>query len=219
MEKERLIGSDGKLVTVKFGTEVTAGALAEKWYFVTGVANSTGFPAGIKAGDLVWGEDITLETGDKVKPLNETEQADITSFSIEITKAEIDVTTLADGTRRYRAGKTDMSGSLEGITSLGQTDKAGWVLNNFIKVGRVAANGEMTLQQKDDSSIYMKGVLQKDNTTPGEQEAFVWARVILLSSSLGASGEDAQSFSSNFRIAPGNPEPTLYVRTIPAEST
>ena len=211
---ERLTGNDGKLVTVTYGEEVTTGALLEQWYEVTAIAATSGFAAITVVGDLVWGDGITLVNSDKAKPLVEAEQADITSFNLEISKAEIDVTTMSDTVRRYRAGKTDMTGSLEGITTLGETDSAGWVLNNFLAVNRTAADGTITKSAIDSSPLYIKGVIQRDTSTAGEQEAFLWARVTILGTSLGAGGDDAQSFSSNFRVAPGNPDPTLYLRTI-----
>ena len=221
MAKERLIGSDGKLVTVTFGTvlDSTDSPIdTDGWYQVEDIGVASDLPAGLSVGELVYLVDgDTLAAGDEVAPLVEREQADVTSFNLEISKAEIDVTTLADGVRRYRTGKVDMNGSLEGITTLGETDAEGWVLNNFIKIVQQTATGTVSVFEVDDSPIYLKGYIQKDDS-PGEKESFVWARVVLLGSSLGASGEDAQNFSSNFRIAPGEPEPTLYVREVADET-
>lgn len=224
MAKERLVGSDGKLVTVTHDTEATGDGIDDLdqltssdgggWYEITEIGSTTAFEEALSVGDLFWDDGtMTLETGDKVKYLLESEQADVTSFNLEVSKAEIDVTTLSDGVRRYRTGKIDMTGSMEGITTLGETDAAGWVINNFMRVIKQATAGTVTVSEIDDSSIYIKGVLQKDSSS-GEKESFFWAKVNLLGSSLGASGEDAQSFSSNFRIAPGDPEPTFYVREI-----
>jgi hypothetical protein len=240
MAKERLVGSDGKLVTVTYDDEVagvvggddldelaggTSGdGAGSGWYEITAIgATSTVFDTDLQVGDLFWDDgSLVLDyTGasdlDKAKKLIETEQADVTSFNLEVSKAEIDVTTLADGVRRYRTGKIDMTGSMEGITTLGETDSAGWVINNFMKVVSQSSAGatSVTVTEVDDSPIYIKGVLQKD-TSGGEKEAFFWAKINLLGSSLGASGEDAQSFSSSFRIAPGDPEPTYYVREVAA---
>lgn len=224
MAKERLVGSDGKLVTVTYDTEVTGDGTDDLdtlsasddggWYEVTAIGGSTGLDSGLSVGELFWDDGtLVMETGDKVKYLMENEQADVTSFNLELSKAEIDVTTLSDGVRRYRTGKIDMTGSMEGITTIDQTDAAGWVINNFMKVVSQASAGTVTVSEVDDSPIYIKGVLQKDDNT-GEKEAFFWAKINILSSSLGASGEDAQSFSSNFRIATGTPDPTYYVREI-----
>jgi hypothetical protein len=228
-EIERLIGSDGKLVTVELGTALNgdgiqsldelAGGISgdgtgEGWYSVSALAETSALPSGLSVGDLFW-DDGTLvpASGDSVQLLDETEKSDISNFSIEMNKAEIDVTTISDGVKRYRAGKTDMTGSLEGITEIGVTTAAGYVLNNFIRVIEQATDGSVTVNEIDDSPIYLKGVVQK-STAAGEKEAFIWTKVSILSTSLGAGGEDAQSFSGNFRIAPGDPEPTFYLREV-----
>jgi hypothetical protein len=231
MAKDRLIGRDGKIVTVNKGQsnysgdgsqtvdELAGGSASDGsgagWYEIAAIGDPTGFDSNLSVGDLTWtdGSDI-LETGDEITPLNETEQSDVTSFSIEMTKAETDVTTLSDTVKRYRAsGKVDWSGSLEGITTLGVTDNPGWAINNFIRTIEFASDGSATVSAIDDSDIYLMGRIQKD-TSSGEKESFVWVQITLTSSSLGASGEDAQSFSSNFRVATGGAEPTLYIREV-----
>lgn len=233
-DKTRLVGSDGKIVTVAYGDEITGDGTDDLddhigdgvgsgagWYEITEISDGTSaFADGLVVGDLFWDPGtLVLDAGtsadDKVKPLTETEMGDVQSFSLEISKAEIDVTVLSDTVKRYRAGKTDMTGSLEGITSLGTTDSAGYVLNNFLRTIRQASAGTVTVAAIDDSPIYIKGVIQKD-TSAGESEAFLWAKINLLSTRLGAGGEDAQSFTSNFRVAPGDPEPTLYIREVAA---
>ena len=46
------------------------------------------------------------------------------SFTVELSKDEIDVTVLADGNKKYRAGKQDFSGTVEGITILSEAKKS-----------------------------------------------------------------------------------------------
>lgn len=228
-DKERLVGSDGKLVMVSIGTAYTgdgtqtldelaggsaASGVGEGWYKVSSIASPTAFDEALSVGDLLWDDgSLVLETDDEAAPLSETEMTDITSFSIEISRSEIDVTPLGSTFTMYRSGKRDMSGSLEGITTIGKTNAPGWVVNNFIRTIEQAATGGITVTAVDDAPIYIKGVVQKD-TSSGEKEAFVWAQVILLSTELGASGEDAQSFSSSLRIAADSTEPTLYLREV-----
>ena len=231
MAKDRLIGSDGKIVTVtkdqsnhsgdgtqtvdELGGGSNGDGTGAGWYEIAAIGDPTAFDTALSVGDLWWtdGSDIP-ETGDEITPLSETEQSDVTSFSIEMEKAETDVTTLSDTVKRYRAsGKVDWSGSLEGITELGVTENQGWAINNFIRTIQYASDGSPTVSAIDDSDIYLKGVLQKD-TDSGEKETFVWVQITLTSSSLGASGEDSQSFSSNFRVATGGVEPTLYIREV-----
>lgn len=226
---ERLIGSDGKLVTVELGTaldgdgtstldELAGGSPADGsgkgWYSISALAETSELPDGLSVGDLFWDDgSLAPASGDSVQPLTETEKSDISNFSIEINRAEVDVSTISDNVKRYRAGKTDMTGSLEGITEIGVTTAEGYIINNFIRVIEQAADGTVTVSEVDDSPIYLKGVVQK-STVSGEKEAFIWAKVSILSTSLGAGGEDAQSFSGNFRVAPGDPEPTFYLREV-----
>jgi hypothetical protein len=67
----------------------------------------------------------------------------------------------------------------------------------------------------DDSDIYIKGVLQKD-ASAGETETFVWSKITLTGSSLGANMDEAQTFSGSFRVAGGDEEPTMYLHEVPA---
>jgi hypothetical protein len=93
------------------------------------------------------------------------------------------------------------------------TNTSGWIVNNFIRTIKQASAGTVTVTSVDDSPIYFKGVVQRD-TTSGETEAFFWAQVILLSTKLGAEGEDAQAWDASFRIAADSTEPTFYLREI-----
>lgn len=234
MAKERLIGSDGKLVTVTYDDAVTGDGTSDLdelaggtsgdgtgggWYEVVSISDGTSaLDTDLSVGDLFWDDgSLVMDSGtssdDSVKKLIETERADIQSFSLEFSRAEINVTTLSDDVMRYRAGKTDMSGSFEGLTTLGVTDTSGYITDSFIRIISQASDGSVTVSEINDDPLYIKGVVQGD-TSAGETEAFIWAKVTVLSYTLNAGGEDAQSFSSNFRIAPGNPEPTFYKRTI-----
>jgi hypothetical protein len=227
-EKERLIGTDGKLMKVSLGTEVVGDgaddlddlmtpASGAGWWQITALAaEDSVFASGLAVGDLFWNNGTLVpEIGDKAKLLTETEMSDVEGFSLSISRSEVDVTTLSDTVKRYRGGKIDMSGTVSGITEIGVTDSAGWVLNNFIRKISQAAAGTVTVSEIDDSPIYLKGVLQKD-TSAGENEVFVWARVTLLGTEIKAEGEDKQSWSGNFRIYPGDPDPTLYIRAVAA---
>ena len=52
--KERLVGSDGKLVTVTFGSEVSS-ITDDGWYRVEAIATTTtGLPANAEVGTLVY---------------------------------------------------------------------------------------------------------------------------------------------------------------------
>jgi hypothetical protein len=219
MARTKLSGNYGKFVTVALGDAVTTDPVPEGWHKVTSlVASQSSFAASLSINDLIY-SDGTLTNGDgnEYKPLTETDQTDIGNFSFEMSKEEIDVTTLTDDVTKYVAGKTDITGSFEGVFTLGTSDQAGWVINNFMRViEQQDGVTSVTVNEIDDSDLYIKGVLQKD-TSAGKSEAFVWAKVTLTGSSAGASMNEAQSISGSFRVAPGDgEEPTMYVRSIPA---
>jgi len=216
MARERLSGNYGKLVTVELSDAVTDDPVPEGWHKITSLVTSqSSFHESLEINDLIW-SDGTLSNGDgnEYKSLTETDQADITSFSFEMSKAEVDVTTLTDDVKKYVAGKNDITGSINGNFILGKTDNAGWVVNNFLRViEQTDGITSVTVKPIDDADLYLKGVLQKD-TSSGEKETFVWSKITLTSSELGASMDEAQTFSGGFRVAGGDEEPALYVRTI-----
>lgn len=218
MARSRLSGNYGKLVTVELGDAETSDPVPEGWHKITSLAASqSSFYESLSVNDLIYSDgELSNGDGNEYAPLNETDKADVTNFSFDMSKEEIDVTTLTDDTRKYVAGKNDITGSIEGNFILGETDQAGWVINNFLKVIEQQDGGtSVTVSEIDDSDIYIKGVLQKD-TSAEETETFVWAKITLTGSGLGATMDDAQSFSGSFRVAGGEEEPTLYLRTIPA---
>lgn len=219
MARTKLSGNYGKFVTVALGNAVTTDPVPEGWHKITSlVASQSSFAASLSVGDLIY-SDGSLDNGDnnEYKPLNETDQTDIGTFSFEMSKEEIDVTTLTDDVTKYVAGKTDITGSFEGVFTVGVSDQQGWVINNFMRtIEQQDGVTSVTVTEIDDSDLYIKGVLQKD-TSAGETEEFVWAKVTLTGSNAGASMNEAQTVSGSFRVAPGDgEEPTLYIRTIPS---
>lgn len=168
------------------------------------------FPIGYSAGDLWLGEGSTFTATDSAKLTTFTEIADITSFTLEYSADEIEVTVLADEVKKYRRGKTDMSGTVEGINIISEMNKAGSFINRFMKIVSATAGNVATLNEIDGSALYCQFYIQKDSLTVGETHAFLFAQVDLYGTSLGASVADAQSWSSNVRII-GN-DPILYFK-------
>jgi hypothetical protein len=216
MARERLSGNYGKLVTVELSDAATTDPVPEGWHKISSLAVSqSSFHESLQVGDLIW-SDGTLANGDgnEYQTFTETDQTDVTNFSFEMSKEEIDVTTLTDDVKKYVAGKNDITGSIEGNFTLGTSDNAGWIINNFLRVVEQQDGiTSVVVKAIDDSDLYLKGVLQKD-TSSGEKETFVWAKITLTGSSLGAQMDEAQTFSGSFRVAGGDEEPALYVRTI-----
>ena len=203
MATKRLIGKDGKVYTLTKGTETTTGALAEGYYVVTAVATSaSGLPTGISAGYPFYtaattGQIITLGTGDKVKKLTLTEQCDIKSASLEFTNEEVDVTTLCDSTKVYRAGYSEAQGSLEGVTTIGVSET---FINKFIDTVRQAADGASTVISAVNGDPLFAMIEVNSESTNTEDTAAYFAPITMLSYNAGAQIDGDQAFTSSFRI-------------------
>ena len=203
MATKRLIGKDGKLYTLSKDTELTTGALAEGYYVVTAVATSaSGLPTGIEVGYPLYtpatsGHIITLGTGDKVRKLTLTEQCDLRSGSLEFTNEEIDVTTLCDSTKVYRAGFSEAQGSLEGITTIGISEV---FINKFLPVVTQTSAGTTTTVSDVNGDPLLLLMEVNGASTIGEDVAMYFAPITMLSYNAGAQVEGEQAFTADFRI-------------------
>ncbi len=206
MAREELIGKYGKYASAAVGADVSTGTLdANGLYIVVAKGGSSTLPTGTEVGyGFVAAGTETLSTGDIVKPLTLTDQCDISSWSMEFSKDEIEVSTLCSSFKKYLDGMTDITGSAEGIYTIGKTDTDGGLANKFYDIVRQAgAGGTVTIDKIDDSEIVAILYLQKDQTA-GETEQFfiVPASVTTFGNSVTLS--DAQTFSSSFRQAPND---------------
>ncbi len=204
MARERLIGFYGKYAQAVLGAEETATTLtADTYYVVTGLGG-TGIPAGAELGYVFLSNAETISGADAVKELTLTDLCDIQSWSMEFSKAEVDVTTLCDDQNKYLAGRDDVTGSVEGVYTIGVTDTDGGLANAFFDIVRqTGAGGAITIDHLDSEPIV--AILYKQKLTDaGETEQFYIAPATVTSFSDSVSGADAQSFSSSFRIAPND---------------
>jgi hypothetical protein len=208
---QKLVGDDGYVQFATFGDE-TAGdggtALPAGTYLVTEVATSTGFPSAsaggtsIAAGDvLVVGasDTITPESGDNVVELTLTDQADISSWKMDMSKAEIDVTTLDDAQMKYRAGKADMTGSMTGVFTVGTTDASTGTLREFMDIAN--QDGDQSFDRFAQQENILLGIFYLNNDTQISDQMYVITPFQMYGQSVGGEIGSAQSFSSNFRFA------------------
>ncbi len=208
----RLVGSDALLQKVTFGTPETTGTPdAKKWYKIELKTGDTVFPTGFGVGDFIQGEMcVTLAEFSATNSASEATFAtvqDARSFTIELSKDEIDVTVLADGNKKYRAGKQDFSGTVEGITIIDEAKKANSIMNRFFRTVTGTNNqgtGDTVLNPLSTGDYYIRGLLQKDDTV-GETEVFFFAQIELFGYSLGASMDGAQEWSSGLRLVGADP--------------
>ena len=217
---KRLIGSDGKLVIGSFGAEVTTGDLVVgSWYLVTAVAGTSGLPDGATVGYMLKGNGETLGSGDKVKLWTGTDMCDVQSWGLEFTKDSVDVTTFCDTVRTKRAGKTDVTGTCEGVFTTELTSIDGGFLNQFMDIVRQTpdATTEYKVTLAEGSTLMVQLYADKTANDPAEVEAFYLAPIELTGFSASAGGEDQQAFSAPFVIAPSSEFNFAYYEyTIPA---
>lgn len=230
MADKRLVGSDGfavKLVAAAVETEGN-GILspAKGLVLVTAIAAvSSGWPPisaggvaagakGVKVGDLVYSDGASLvpAAGDKYKTLTLTKICDLTSFSLAMSKDEIDTTTLCDTIRVYRSGLIDIAGTISGIVSSGITDRPFNTMNNFLPI--VQMDKDATKFDRYDVSDEVNFFLLINNkkSINGEPLSFTAfpARIFSSSLSSGVAGE-TQPFEGTIRLASGTCiNPVLY---------
>lgn len=200
-QTKRLVGKDGEVYAATKGALVEGNgstALTDGYYIVAAVASaSSALPAGLKPGYVFKGSaEITPAEGDNVIPLTLTKKCDITNFSVEYSADEIDVTTLCDTERSYRAGFTDATGSLEGVTTINVSE---YLMSKFIPIV-TQTNDTVTVTEIDGESLIMRLVLNKQSA--GGDVVSYFAPVAITSYNIGATVDDAQTYTANFRNTP-----------------
>lgn len=206
MARDRLIGNYGKFTKGELGADVTTGSLtANTLYVVKAIGTTSVLPSAVEVGYVFYAdgtEDLTGSGGDTVAAFTTTDLCDIQSWSLEFTKDETEVTTFCDDQKKYLAGRSDATGSAEGVYTIGKTDIDGGFANTVVDIVRQAgAGGTVSIDKIDDSNIYALLYAQEDQSS-GESETFWLAPISITSFNAGATGSDAQNFSSSFRIAP-----------------
>lgn len=205
-ERKRLIGKDGKVYRGVKGAEVTGNgttALTKGAFYVPTViaAADSGFPTGVKVGRVFVGDGVSAPTADdKYIELTLISQCDVTSTSVEFDNDEIDVTTLCDEIKKYRSGFTDASGSIEGITTLDLTEST---ISKFVSVQKQDNTGAITTIEKNDDVLILALELNKIDNSDADRAIF-FTPAVLNGYNLEVAIEDAQTFTSDFRIAQDN---------------
>lgn len=213
--KNRLIGADATLYKgTAAATATTSGSMTEgAIYKIATISGTTVFPAGFEVGDYFLGDSTkTLTAGNSAYLVTTAEAADVTEFSIEFSADEVEVTTLPDDVKKYRRGKTDLSGSVSGINFVDEMKKAGSVANRFLRTVTVTSGyGGASMNLVDGTQLVGVFYLQKDQTTPAETTAILIAEIELFGYNLGASTGDAQDWESGMRVI--GPDPILFFRS------
>lgn len=208
---QKFVGDDGFVKKATFGAEIAGDGvtpLPVGTYLITKVASSSAFPApalgGTAAapGDIITvatGVTITPATDDDVVTLVLADQCDISSWAMEFSKEEIEVTTLCDSVKKYRAGKADMSGTMNGVFTAGTTDATDGNLRQFIDIAKQDAGASFDRFAQQEAILL--GFWYINDDTNLADQMFVVAPFQLFGQGLGGEIGAAQSFSSAFRFA------------------
>jgi len=207
----RFTGDNGYGQDVDFGAEIAgdgATPLPVGVYMVISVATVTGFPPATAGEDIAEGDILVVKTGDVITPatnddvvtLELTDKCDLASWTMEFSKEEIDVTTLCDSVKTYRAGKADMAGTMNGVFVAGLTDAVDGDLQEFIDI--VRQDGATSWDKYEQQEEIKLGFFYINNDTNIADEMFVAAPYQTYGMSLGGEMGSAQSFTANFRFAP-----------------
>lgn len=208
---DRLIGADASLYKMNFGATLASGTMTSgSWYKIVSISGTGTFAAGYQVGDLFLGNGQTLNAGNTAQLGTPELLSDITSFSLEFSRDEVEVTTLADDIKKYRPGKTDLSGTVEGINFISQMNKDGSIVGRFMRTVAATAANSSSLREVDASPLYGQFYIQDNTTASGETHAFLFGQIELYGYNLGASVADAQSWSSSVRMV--GADPILYFK-------
>ena len=207
---QKFTGDDGFLQTAEFGAEIAgdgATPLPTGTYLIISVAAVSGFPAPADGGDAAAAGDVIVvgagvgiipEVDDDVVTLTLSDKCDVSSWTMEFSKDEIEVTTLCDAIKKYRAGKPDMSGTINGIFTAGISDDPDGDLRQFIDV--VKQDGGDSYDKFTQEASIGLGFFYVNNNTAIADIMFVVAPYELYGYSLGGEIGSPQSFSSGFRF-------------------
>jgi hypothetical protein len=206
MNKDRLIGSDASLYKMSFGAALVTGTMTSgSWYKIAAVSGTTVFEAGFSVGDLYLGNGKTLTATNSASLASPTIVADASGFDMAFSRDEIEVTVLADDIKKYRPGKTDLSGTVRGINFISEMNKAGSIMSRFIRSASATAGNVSTFRGIDGTELYGQFYVQDDTTTSGETQAFLFGQIELYGYNLGAAIGDAQAWESGMRFIGADP--------------
>ena len=205
-ERKRLTGRDGKVYQASKGALTTGDGTTTltkgSFYVPVTIADSaSGFPAGVTKGVpfVAAGTEVPAAAETYIA-LTLTSQCDITSAEVEFEKNEIDITTLCDDIMKYASGFTDATGTLEGITTLDLSEP---MIAKFVTVQKQDNTGAITTIAQNDDPLVIAIELNKVDASDADRAIF-FAPVTLNGYTLGAQINEAQTFSSGFRIAQDN---------------
>lgn len=205
-EIKRLTGKDGKVYLATKSAVITGDGtttLTKGNFYVplNILATSSGFPAGVKKGVVFVGDGTSKPKATETYiSLTNAPQCDVTSASVDFSKTDIDITTLCDDIMKYATGMSELEGSLEGITTLGKSEP---FIAKFVDVQVQSSTGAATTTEQNDDIVIVVLELNKADSTDADL-AYFFAPAVITSFNLGATINEAQTYTADFRIAQDN---------------
>lgn len=205
-EIKRLTGKDGKVFLATKSAVVTGNgttALTKGSFYVplNILSSSSGFPTGVTKGVVFVGDGQSKPKATETYiSLTNAPQCDVTSASVEFSKSDIDITTLCDDIMKYATGMTEATGTLEGITTLGKSEK---FIAKFVNVQVQSSTGAATVTAQNDDIVIVVLELNKSDASDADL-AYFFAPAVITSFNLGATINEAQTYTADFRIAQDN---------------
>lgn len=201
MATKRLTARNAIVYNFSLGDEVSGNGTTSlekgKYYLITAMASTSGFPSGAKVGMTIVGNTtITPATGDKYKVYSTEKECDVRSVSLNFEAEELDIGTICDDINRYAKGMVDLSGTIEGILTVNKSEK--WV-SQFVDVVKQTSSAIEVTEQNDDK-LLLDAVFNKLDNSDIPKLEFI-APIIVTSFETGVTRNEATTFSSNYRIA------------------
>lgn len=222
MATKRLTELDGSLSKGTIGSTIVGDGVtaipADGYYLVKAVATSgSTLPTGIEANYLVYlTTSDTPAVGDDVAPATFTEMCYVQNGTVSLSRDEIETTTLCDDIKTFNAGRTDLTGSFDGIYEAGNSEILELV-NRFIDTVELSADGSTaTVSQQNNDIFYLQFEVNKESTND-EPLQFYFLPITILTAENGITQGAAQTFTSSFRVTDdgaNSVNPALYSRAV-----
>lgn len=221
MATKRLTDLDGNLAKATVGATIVGdGSTAipsDGFYLVKALAGSSTLPTGIEVGYLVpLTTSDTPAIGDDVAPVTFTNMCYVQNGTLDFSRDEIETTTLCDGIKTYIAGRTDLSGSFDGIFEAGN-DEILDIVNRFIDTVSINAAGDTATVSAQNGDIFYLQFEVNKTSTQDEPTQFYFLPITILTTSNGLSQGSAQTFSASIRVTDdgvNNINPAFYNQAV-----
>ena len=193
------------------GNIITTGnTVAGTRYFVMdrGPASNLPVPPGVIFMSPRGGTQIALTAGDRVQIISE-ERFCKTSVSFELSTDSVDASTDCFPGASIPSNVTNFSGSMSGLFQYDQATEdfvnvTASILNKFMPHLDLTGAGSYTYTAKDDNHAYLL-VQMNEGATAGQTENWLYAPIIITSTSVSLGNTDAQGLELSFTLGYGIP--------------